>query len=107
MSIKFTIDVTPQASRDIQEIFTYISNELNNSKAAKDTIDKVLASLGLLETFPYSCPCINLPGLPVESYRKCISGNYIAIYKVNTELQTVTVIKVFYGARDYKNLGLI
>ncbi|MDR3262810.1 MAG: type II toxin-antitoxin system RelE/ParE family toxin [Clostridiales bacterium] len=106
MSSKYTLKMTPQAERDLDGIYKYIADELQNGKAAADLIDMIENALIGLENMPLKCPESDIPELKRDGYRKCIVKKYIALYTVDAELKTVTVVKVFYGMRDYKNLGL-
>jgi mRNA-degrading endonuclease RelE of RelBE toxin-antitoxin system len=39
-----------------------------------------------------------------EGYRKAVIKNYILLYKVDETAKTVSVLRFFYGARDYMKL---
>ncbi len=96
----------PEAERDLDGIFNYISNELKNPKAAIKLIDEIVETLINLEDMPKRCPLSGIPELQNDGYRKCIVKNYVALYTVDEASKIVKIAKVFYGMRDYKNLGL-
>jgi addiction module RelE/StbE family toxin len=103
---KYRLKFTPQAERDLDDIFNYITCELKNLPAAIKLIDEIRDALVGLEGMPKSCPLSDINELRKDGYRKCVVKNYVALYTVNESLKNVTVVKVFYGMRDYRNLGL-
>ena len=96
----------PQAERDLDDIFAYIAYELFNEPAATKLIDEITDSLVGLEDMPRRCPESEIPELKRDGYRKCVIEKYVALYTIDDGLKLVKVAKVFYGMRDYKNLGL-
>ena len=105
MSSKYALKITPQAERDLDEIFTYIAYELCNGVAALKLIDKIIDTLIGLEDMPRRCQESDIPELKRDGYRKCVIEKYVALYTVDDENKIVMVVKVFYGMRDYKNIG--
>ena len=106
MSSKYTLKLMPQAERDLDDIYAYITYELVNQPAALKLIDEIGKRLTDLEDMPKSCPLSDIPELKKDGYRKCVIENYIALYKLDEIQKFIVVAKVFYGRRDYKNLGL-
>lgn len=96
--IKFSAD----AVSDMQQIKTYITEELCNEQAAVDTVDKIMKRIRVLETFPKS-------GAPISSvvpfdisYRFLVCGHYTAFYRVENE--TVFIVRILYGRRDFMRI---
>jgi len=106
MPDKYVLKMMPQAERDLDDIYAYITCELYNEQAAVGLIDAIAAALTGLKDMPKKCPQSDIPELRRDGYRKCIVKNYVALYTVNDAEKRVTVVRVFYGMRDYKNLGL-
>ena len=106
MSNRYTLKLMPQAERDLDDIFNYIAYELKNAEAAAKLIDNIIDVLVGLEDMPKKCPISEIYELQKDGYRKCIVKNYVALYTLDESLKIVKVAKVFYGMRDYKNLGL-
>ena len=93
------IKFSPAALEDLREIKDYITDDLNNSIAAKNTISMILKSLRQLETFPMSGASLSsIINIDVP-YRFLICGNYTAFYK--TEDEEVHIIRVLYGRRNF------
>ena len=106
MSSEYALKFMPQAKRDLEEIYSYISTELSNEPAAIKLIDKIEQALRSLKKSPKRCPISDNPELAIKGYRKCVIANYIALYKTDDEQKQIIVTKVFYGRRNYANLGL-
>ena len=96
------IKLSPLAITDLQEIKSYISEELNNPIAANRVINGIIEDYTLLEISPQM-------GAPLSSkiniktdYRYLVSGKYIIFYKTDNEY--VYIYRILYGARDYVNI---
>jgi plasmid stabilization system protein ParE len=93
-----TIYWTDEAIEWLQNIHAYIAK--NNSKAARNTVDKILAKAKLLEDFP------ELGGIyPLDfpySIRVIYYSHYRIAYKIVSE-KRVDILGVFHGAMEMKN----
>jgi len=105
MPNNYSLKMMPQAERDLDGIYAYIAHELTNVQAAERLMEKIEESLIALEAMPNGCPFSEIPELRNDGYRKCVIENYIALYKVDEKRKLVVVAKIFYGMRDYNNLG--
>ncbi|HAN42288.1 MAG TPA: type II toxin-antitoxin system mRNA interferase toxin, RelE/StbE family [Sphaerochaeta sp.] len=85
---------------DLRSIIDYISDKLQNRKAADDLLKRIFEDTSRLKESPYI-------GIPLSSlfqtsnswqYRRIVVGNYIVIYRFSSD---VIVERVFYGRRDY------
>ena len=85
---------------DLRSIIDYISDKLQNRKAADDLLKRIFEDTSRLKESPYI-------GNPLSSlfqtsnswqYRRIVVGNYIVIYRFSSD---VIVERVFYGRRDY------
>ena len=84
------IKLSPLAISDLQEIKSYISDDLSNPIAANRVINQIIDDYTLLETSPEM-------GISLSAY--LVSGKYIVFYKTDTEY--VYISRILYGARDY------
>ena len=82
---------TPEAVRQLKSVKTYISDALQNPKAADDILGKITSGCRLLVEFPDLGRSVNLidDGTLV---RLLIVDNYIIIYDVTDD--TVRIISV-------------
>ena len=90
---------SPEAQTDLCDIREYITEELDNSKAAENTLRKILKQIRSLEKHAgLGTPLSSVVGFDTN-YRYIVCGNYIAFYY--TEDENVYVVRVLYGRRDY------
>ena len=99
----FEVMFTPIASEDIEQIFSYISEQLFAEKAATELLDKIEASIMRLTEFPFSGSLAIDEILKRKGYRKLIIDNYIVFYLVD-EKKVVIIMRVLYGAQDYSRI---
>lgn len=97
--MKNKLHYAPEALRDLDDIWEYITLELNSPAAAKRTIGRILDAADRLEEFAEA-------GAPLRSvtdvesgYRFLVCGNYLAFYRVKGN--DVFIDRVLYGRRDY------
>ena len=100
--MEYKIKLSPKAIEDLQEIKSYIENDLQNPIAAKNTLNKIISTYEDLSIFPES-------GIPVQKYvpfttdyRFVIANNYSIFYRI--ENNTVFVIRILYSKRDFLNI---
>lgn len=96
------LNISVEASNDLQEIKRYISEDLNNPIAANSTVLRITKAIHTLETFPdIGAPLASIIELPTD-YRFLVCGNYLVFYR--QENGEVYIIRVIYGKRDYINV---
>lgn len=95
----YKVQLTPQAVEDLQYIKSYISDELENLIAAKNTVNKIIETYESLAHFPDR-------GIPVQkyvsfptAYRFVLADNYSIFYR--TENNSIRVIRILYSRRDF------
>ena len=95
----FSIKLSPDAVQDLKDINAYITDELQNPIAAKNTIDKIIAAYENLSLFPES-------GIPVQKYisiptdyKFVLVNNYSIFYRV--EKKTILIIRIIYSKRNF------
>ena len=84
------IKLSPLAISDLQEIKSYISDDLSN---------QIIDDYTLLETSPEMGISLSAKINITTDYRYLVSGKYIVFYKTDTEY--VYISRILYGARDY------
>lgn len=93
------IHYSPTALNDLDEIWTYLSQNLCNPIAAQNTINGIMDAVDMLSDQPeMGVPLYFLSGLN-SGYRYVIHGNYMAFYRTNRT--DVYMDRVLYGKSDY------
>ena len=100
----YSLRFTPKASEDLESIYSYISNNLSAPVAADDLIYKMEIDILRLKDFPYSCSYVIDESLKARGYRKLIIDNYIVFYLVNKMDKQVVIMRILYGAQNYKEI---
>lgn len=96
------ISYSPQALRDLDEIWDYISQKLCNPIAAQNTINGIIDTVDLLNEQPNAgTPLYLMSGLN-SGYRYVIYKNYMAFYR--TVENKVYVDRIIYSKRDYMKI---
>ncbi|KAF0092330.1 MAG: addiction module toxin RelE/StbE family [Fusobacteria bacterium] len=91
--------LSPKAYIDIRSIQEYIEQELENPKAAKIIVDKIIKGINNLTDYPLSGISLkNKIDIPNE-YRYLIIGSYISFYRYVDD--TIIVDRILYGGRDF------
>lgn len=100
----YRVFMTRSADDDLKSIFLYICNELREPAAAVKLIEKIKDLVMSLATFPLRHNFVADEHLAAQGFRKIIIDNYIAFYIVSEKEQTVTVVRILYGKRDWLHL---
>lgn len=93
------IRFSPDALEDLQEIKSYIADDLQNTKAAENTIRTIMDRIKRLIDFPKMGAPLSSVAQTQSDYRYLICGSYTAFYR--HEEDTIYIIRVLYGRRDY------
>ena len=94
-----TVLFSPEALNDLEEIKSYIQDDLENDIAAANTLKKIFDRILELESFPKMGALQNSVTNTDNSYRYLLCNNYTAFYRI--EKDSVYIVRVLYGRRDY------
>ena len=89
---------------DIDGIVSYMVDKLQNQTAAIGFLDDVEKSYKNIIGNPLMYGLCNDDKLRNQGYRKIPIKNYIILYSVDKKEKTVTVMRIFYGGRNYTEL---
>ena len=93
--------LTNIAAKDLEDIFDYISIELMNTDSAHELILLFEEKFNDLVLFPESYPIIESKRLLIKGLRKAKVRNYLVIYLVNYEKNSIEIYRVIYQREDY------
>lgn len=102
LNSNYRLKFTPKAEEDLDEVYNYIDTKLFAETAAESLMDKIENAFMRLEEYPFFCSFVFDEPLKSRGYRKLIIDNYIAFYLVNESEKQVLIMRVLYGASDYK-----
>lgn len=95
MLITYSVEITPAAERDVEEIWTYISADSPGNATA--FILRLEEQIATLEHVPERCSLIPENELLGTSYRQLLFGAYRTIFRLTGK--SVYVLRIIHGAR--------
>lgn len=104
MKSKFSYKFSPKAYRDLENILSYIEEELCNAKASKDLAEEVFSTLESVIAFPDAGLPIQNEYVKDQSLKRVLIKNYTLIYKVVEEEKLIVVVRFIYSKRDFRNI---
>jgi toxin ParE1/3/4 len=95
MPVKFDVEITPAAERDVEEIWTYIADDSPENATA--FILRLEEQIDALEQFPIRCPLIPENDILGTTYRHLIYGAYRTIVRITGT--KVFIVRIIHGSR--------
>lgn len=92
---------TPQAIADIQGIKGYIRDVLHTPVAAGRIAHFILGSCAALKKFPEMGVSLSAKTGFETDLRMLVCGQYIALYRIDREVDTVSVARILHAQQDY------
>lgn len=104
MQSEYALNIYPEAVKDMERIFEYISVTLCNPTAAAKQIHDFEQSLNLVCSQPECCPYIRNEYVKDKTLRKLLVNNYIVFYRAIHDRREIQVVRVLYGMMNYEKL---
>ena len=98
---RFSLEYAPIAYEDLDEIFAYISSELQVPNAALNLLEAMEEAVEKLRMFPYKYQVARDALLASKGYRMLPIENFAVFYLVDDEQQIVSIRRVLYGKRNF------
>jgi len=95
MRVKYNVEITAAAERDVEEIWTYIADDSPENATA--FILRLEEQLDTLEQLPERCPLIPENEQLGTSYRHQLHGAYRTIFRISGK--TVYILRIIHGTR--------
>jgi toxin ParE1/3/4 len=95
MPIKYNVEITPSAERDVEEIWTYIADDSPENATA--FILRLEEQIAALEQFPLRCPLIPENDILGTTYRHLVYGAYRTIIRITEK--AVFIVRIIHGSR--------
>ena len=93
---------SPQAQLDLDEIFDYFSDELDNPEKGESVVSAILAAARKIPGRATRFPPVGPLPFTTDEYRFLQVGNYVLFFRVDGG--TVFVDRVLNNRRDYASL---
>lgn len=104
MSERYTISYTPEAYKDLGNIYSYISYVLQEKGTASGLIGLLRKEISSLAVFPQRHSSVEWEPWASMDVRKMPVKRYVVYYCADTERKAVTVLRIFYGGRDVESI---
>ena len=98
---KYEIEFTDDCIEEMEEIYRYISENLNASVSAKRLIQKVKKDTLALEISPRLYAKIEKNDKFERQYRRMIVKNYVILYTIDEQNKKIYISHMYYGRRNY------
>ena len=98
---RYTVYVSPQAYRDIDEIYRYLAAELQAPDTASGMVDEIEEAILSLEQLPERGAERKVGIYANKGYRQQFVKNYTIVYRTDNESKTVMIITVKYSHQNY------
>lgn len=98
----YNIVFSSEAIKDLEETKAYITEELCNEQAARNTVSKIFKDIRMLSKFPESGSSLSAIVNFDTNYRYLVCGNYVAFYRL--EENEVRIVRILYGRRNFMQI---
>ena len=95
MPAAYSVDITPAAERDVEEIWAYIAADSPGNATA--FLHRLEEQVKTLEQIPERCPLIPENEQLGTSYRHLLYGAYRTIFRISGKI--VYIMRIIHGAR--------
>lgn len=98
----YRIQVTGQTQKQMEQIFSYIFEQLCNPAAAVNLLNEIEEKYrGLIEN-PLRYGLAEDPVLAAKRYRKIPVHKYVILYRVDETEKTVYIMGIFHKLENYR-----
>lgn len=101
--MKYEVEVSEQADRDLREIFEYIAFELQSPENASGQLDRLEEQILNLDTMPERYRKYENEPWKSRGLRVLPVDNYVVLYIPDSDKKVVTILRVMYAGRDIDN----
>ena len=99
----FEVEFTDECIEEMTEIYEYISNNLKENNVAKRLMTEVTHRVLELAYVPELYMKIGKVDRLKREYHRMVVKNYVVLYMIDYEKQTVFISSMIYGRRNYLN----
>ena len=100
MDLKFDYIFTETAERNLDNIITYIEEDLHNPTASENFYNKVFELIDKITIAPTSFAKIDNEFIKSNNVRKVFIDNYVLYYTFEQETQTIKILALSYAKRN-------
>ena len=98
--MSYEVTLTPEAKRDLREIYRYIAVDLQSEQNANGQLDRLEERILKLNEMPERFRVYDKEPWRSRNLRIMTVDHYLVFYIPDHQQQTVTVIRIMYGGRN-------
>lgn len=98
---KYKVFISPQAYREIDEIYRYIKKELLAGNAALKLVSQIEKAIQSLDSLPQRGAERKTGKYAYQGYRQLFVKNYTIIYRIVEEEKVVIIVTVRYSHSSF------
>ncbi len=98
---EYKIKYTNFAVKNLNEIFDYISLNLQEPIITENLLNELDKTISSLQYFPYRCPARNKGTYAGMGYRQLFVENFNVIYRIDESKKYVVIITVRYAKSSF------
>ncbi|MEW6621746.1 MAG: type II toxin-antitoxin system RelE/ParE family toxin [Bacillota bacterium] len=102
--MKYNLVIAEAAEADLDGIVDYISYELKEPTTALKQLARIQEAMATLEELPERYSLVQDKYLAAKGIRKLPIDNYLLFYTVNKSTNTVNIVRVLHGRRDWESI---
>jgi len=100
---QFKIVFTNDCIIEMDEIYAYISKKLSMPNSSKTLMKKVENAINNLKVMPNKYMIIKKDNALKLEYRRIVINNFVILYTISEENETIYIVHMYYGGIDYLN----
>ena len=101
---EYSVQIGKLAERDIYEAVSYIKEILFQPESARRIYNEIKTEISSLSEFPQRFAVISEEPYCSMGMRKTSAKNHLIFYLVNEKEKIVSIVRVLYNRREWKNL---
>ncbi len=98
--MKFQVELTERADKDLRNIFMYIALDLRSPENAEKQVKRLWKAIRSLDELPERYRCYEKEPWYSRGMRILPVDNYVVLYIPYLEERIVRIVTVMYGGRD-------
>ena len=98
--MKYKIEISEQADKDLRNIYEYIAFELQDPENASGQIDRLEKHILSLDSMPEKYRIYDKEPWKSRGLHILPVDNYVVLYIPDTDTKVVTILRIMYSGRD-------
>lgn len=99
--VNYIVKLLPKAYQDIEQIYKYISESLEEKEIALKLIDNIQNTIFSLEKLPYRGTERKIGVFSNKGYRQLFYENFNIIYRIDEEKKYVVIVTIRYSRSNF------